>query len=551
VQLAMAISVGLAGSVGHGANASVSLGANGGNSPADPVVFSTFYFDNVAGNDSNNGSQGSPWATMAKAIANFAPARIFVGINNGATNPYRELHYVADKNGSPLSPITLKGNSNLYLAGSEIQANWTDVSGVWEATAGGAWTGLWACSNTEWTDGVGGDSAKSGILAPSYRTPKDTSDPTTLAAGEWVYINPKVHYKPKAGETPSNTHVEASISQVPIGIKRSSYLIFEDMTVALSASTAFGAEDNWSYLTIKDSHMQHVRLGVTCKEGSHIVLDNLDIFDTRNGGIFVGGSEEVPVNNTLIQNCEIGRVAANDGIAWHHSGYPWYNIGSYHRAYNNLVYDCEEQGFDITAGDDILLRGNTTRNNRLNTITFGHYPENVSVYDHISVDDGVDGAGLQIGDCTTVLIDNLTQTNAGRFDVNVSGDATDVIIQNSTFTQGAQTSRGYRIAITKEIPYDPTPTAGSNGLPPRGYVQNIAFNNNTFTGGETDELNCKFRYVPDVTTVSFDGNTWKTTGVVSLPYNITIGPGDSTNYTVAQMASNFGVVITDDTQTTI
>ena len=547
MQLAMAISVGLAGSVGHGANASVSLGANGGNSPADPVVFSTFYFDNVAGNDSNNGSQGSPWATMAKAIANFAPARIFVGINNGATNPYRELHYVNDINGSPLSPITLKGNSNLYLAGSEIQANWTDVSGVWEATAGGAWGGLWACSNTEWTDGVGGDSAKSGILAPSYRTPKDTSDPTTLAAGEWVYINPKVHYKPKAGETPANTHVEASITRSVFGIKRASYITFKDMTVALSAGTALGAEDNWSYLTIKDSYLQNVKVGVSCKEGSHIVIDNVDIFDTRNGGIFVGGSENIPVNNTLIQNCEIGRVASNDGIAWHHgSTLPKKGIGSHHQAYNNLVYDCEEQGFDITAGEDILLRGNTTRNNRLNAITFGHYCENVSVYDHISVDDGVDGAGLQIGNCTTVLIDNLTQTNAGRFDVNVNGDATDVIVQNSTFIQGAQTIRGYTVRISKTEPYDPTPIVGGDG-PPRGYVQNIAFNNNTFTAPvDATRVNCKFDYTPDVTTASFDGNTWKTTEVTLLPYKV-----DTTTYTVAQITSNFGVVITDDTQTTI
>lgn len=579
------------------------------------------YFDNLLGDDDNDGSFDNPWNTIDKAFSNLSPGKVTIGIDNGPKNPYRMGHrrsgeqqdniYMSNNLGTVSAPILIQGDpnsqaflrgdidrpttqySNFYTCTSIHKTGWVASStyaGLWEVdnqigrrrpTIRSGW-GLFVCSITKWN--------VDGILATERIHEADSGiTVSTLETGTWIIDGTILYYKPNSGEVISDLHFEYLSRQTPMmSMKRCHHIKIEGITFKMVGGPAIntsgsgvskeiegqGLMDDWcSHITVKDCYFQYCKGGTSFTVGEHYIVDNCKAFDCANFGFHYGagrgdykdilrgqpgatvlangGYRGFPVSNTLTQNCVVGRLLSNDGIVFHkNTGYKDINrpdgfpdrydeVGHTHVCLNNECYDTEENGFDITSGIGFEIRGNYTHDNEHAGISIGHYARDINISDHLSVNDDTNRnfGGISIGDSRNVTIDNLRVFNPGKSPILVKADCQNLVVKNSSFTSGPETTRG---SVVQFIPpskgqFNLTPRNGStqmfitptsategvgNGNTPPQQWKNVRFENNTFNvaNGETtdddDKNNGQKRSVNFIDTVPFSGSDVVFTGNV-------------------------------------
>jgi len=136
--------------------------------------------------------------------------------------------------------------------------------------------------------------------------------------------------------------------------------------------------------------------GIIARRIDGYTIENCHVRDVGLGGqvgagILVYGADGVAqanqIKNTKALNCTV-RNAFSDGFVYHASDVaPLTPIGENHYIFNCSSYDCEnEQGFDVTAGDNIVMRdcysegnyqgaANFKTNNHLFVINFTSFDE--------------------------------------------------------------------------------------------------------------------------------------------------------------------------------
>jgi len=132
--------------------------------------------------------------------------------------------------------------------------------------------------------------------------------------------------------------------------------------------------------------------GIIFSRGGFITVDNCEVSGMGNGGIYFKGSAAEPLHDGTISNCFVHDARAGtkaDGIILHEAA-PYDGttpLGANFLVKDNTATNCNEQGFDITAGSNILLEGNSTSGNNGGSIQVGHSAHDLIIRYHTSVDD--------------------------------------------------------------------------------------------------------------------------------------------------------------------
>lgn len=274
---------------------------NGGGATTSSPVYSfritdeePYYVDNVLGNDSNNGTQALPWATIGRAVSVAEPSDTIIIIKNDS-QPYRES--IAPDPGNVLNGnITLRGvdaQNKPEIWGSlnvsqAVVLDWTTVPG--------------ALPNTyqRTMSGVGVLAAGANINALSKKV-RGGADELTLSEGEWTTDGTILYYRLSANENISTLHLEAG--QQSNGLVCTSRNTFKDLVIRYVNTTA-------------------VSLGTSC------IGEGLEVYD--NGAIGVAMSD----NGAGTSQGAILRYSSISGNTT--QGINLQSI-TYGRVYNNVV----------------------------------------------------------------------------------------------------------------------------------------------------------------------------------------------------------------------
>ncbi len=180
----------------------------------------TFYVDNVLGNDNNPGTQSQPWATLTKA-ADTVHAGDTVKIVANSGDPYRET-LTPLNSGTALAPITFEAADPTQKP--EIWGS-TDESGGWSTYSGGNADTYQKALTTQPYVVAAGPS----IGALTSRV--NGSSQTALNPGEWFwsFASSTLYYRLQSGEDISTLHIEAATSNY--GISSTGYKIFKNIIV--------------------------------------------------------------------------------------------------------------------------------------------------------------------------------------------------------------------------------------------------------------------------------------------------------------------------------
>ena len=162
----------------------------------------TWYVDNVLGNDSNDGTISSPWATLAKAATTAQPGNTVIVVKNDDA-PYRETLTPAAGNTQD-GNITFRGVDAAHkpeIWGSTNVSQ--DIVGDWAVYGGGnpdTYQRTMAFTNTI-AAGVSTDTLSQRV--------NDGNDQTVLGEGEWAYVSGVLYYRLQPSEDINLLHIEA------------------------------------------------------------------------------------------------------------------------------------------------------------------------------------------------------------------------------------------------------------------------------------------------------------------------------------------------------
>jgi hypothetical protein len=154
--------------------------------------------------------------------------------------------------------------------------------------------------------------------------------------------------------------------------------------------------DNLSHISVSRLEIDGNadRNGILLYDIDTYIIEDCIVSKCGNSGIAIIGSSTYPITNGIIRNNIVhdalgilGDSKGGDGITLHKADNYGYDIGPNHQLLNNIVYNCREEGFDITSGDNIILRKNETFNNINGSINVGHGVSNVWIDKHYSHDE--------------------------------------------------------------------------------------------------------------------------------------------------------------------
>jgi hypothetical protein len=185
---------------------------------------------------------------------------------------------------------------------------------------------------------------------------------------------------------------------------------------------------------------------------SHVdgyLIEDCETDGAGNGGIGIWGSHGAQATNGIIRNNHTHHSKNNQGIVLHSSGDDG-GVGPNHLILNNLSHHNEEQGLNADTGTYILMRGNTTYDNR--------------------------GGGIGLGDSHHIMIDKHVSKHEGDWTASVN------IGLGVGHNTGAD-SGNYR-TVRRSLIIDPT----SFGLRVHKGVKYIGLANNTVVYGGLHEL---------------------------------------------------------------
>jgi parallel beta-helix repeat protein len=283
----------------------------------------TWYVDNVLGDDSNTGTQSSPWKTLTKASATAQPGNTVVIIKNAGV-PYRDN--IAPSSGNTTDGnITFRGvdaNSKPEILGSENVSQ--SVSGGWSVySAGNANTYQKSIAST--VNVVAAGSATSTLTKRTWE-----NSATSLNKGGWNYSGGVLYYRLNTGEDISTLHIEAG--QRNYGVYCTSRNTFKN-------------------IIIKYYNVSGANLGVGC------IGDGIEIYDTNDYGAILRGSGSATALGPILRYSVIAR-SYTYGI--------YMQLPTYARVYNNVVYNNGVGLYVQLWAHNSIIRNNIFTNNTKN-----------------------------------------------------------------------------------------------------------------------------------------------------------------------------------------
>lgn len=402
-----------------------------------------YYLDNIKGNDDSVGTRQKPWRTVRYATANLKAGDELILIANGPQYPYRErillrlagtTEYTIKIGGEP-------GKQRPYLVGSEdLSDGRAGGKQAWSVSPKNLWklvnipklTALWVTEASEWKQG--------GVTELQER--KSAPDGNKLEPGEWYHdkLTKTLLYMPKSDESIDNIHIEGVVTGTVISVRNSSYLDLHNLMIMLSANTAVEVREQSSYIKLFNLGVRHAyNNGIIVMEGGgNIIIENCEINDIANCGVKIMGDPYYHVHDTVVRGCRIANVHGNDAITIHKDqGY--HDVGENHLIENNVLHDNKEDGIDITSGRKIKVRNNTTYNNGETGIVVSHWAEDVSIENHLSINDGKKKGGINIMYSRDVSLINSLIYNSLRYSLFLNSND-GFVARNNTFIAGTQTT---------------------------------------------------------------------------------------------------------------
>lgn len=263
--------------------------------------------------------------------------------------------------------------------------------------------------------------------------------------------------------------------EIPAGIRvYHSYLSINNIQVMNAKKTGVDVSVTGG---VRHLSLQHLRvinsgnggIGIQ-KGGNHVIISDCHIENSKNSGIYLGGSPENRLCNVVVKNCYITGVENNDGITIHEDGMK-NPTGSHFLLQNNIAEFCGEQGYDITTGSRILMVNNTSRFNAQGGIQVAHSAENVTISNHTSIDEPTQKTAAAIylaGEKGQIRLFQSTIRGGGHHLLVIKTH--DVAVFNNTFI-----SEGCRVPIDYQ-----------------GEIDHIHFVNNILFSKNGDPLTIRF-----------------------------------------------------------
>src|SRR4030042_4833740 len=262
--------------------------------------------------------------------------------------------------------------------------------------------------------------------------------------------------------------------------------------------SVFFIADNTSHISISRLEIDGntTRNGILLYKIDTYIIEDCIVSHCGNSGIAIIGSSTYPITNGIIRNNIVrditgilGDSKGGDGITIHKADNTGYDLGPTHQVLDNILYNCGEEGLEITSGRNILARKNETFNNIHGGIAVGHGVNNLWIDKHYSYDEK--DYGIIIVTSSQVKITSSIIYNSWYHQMVIT-DCTDFECYNNTFVCGPD-STGSLLDIS----------TGS---------QNLIFKNNIFASTKANSPTRLVRYLsgatPSNTNSVFDYNIY-------------------------------------------
>lgn len=282
------------------------------------VFATTYYVDDIAGNDLNNGlSPSSAWQTLTKVNATvFSPNDSILFIRGGVWRGQ-----LIPKSGSSLGYITYSdygtGNKPLFLGSvnKSQTGDWIDEGG-----------NIWRCSETFPTD-IGNlifnNATSFGI--------KKWSQTNLLTQGDYWYDLSSGNVRLFSTSNPASfySEIECALRNHIIFFQNVSYAVFNNLSLKYGAAHGFGG-GNTQHLIIRACDISYIGGGDLDRNGSNVRFGN---------GIEFWANA---INNT-VEQCKIWEIYdAGLSNQNHTNAVQQFNI----RYHNNIIYNCALASFE-------------------------------------------------------------------------------------------------------------------------------------------------------------------------------------------------------------
>jgi len=288
----------------------------------------------------------------------------------------------------------------------------------------------------------------------------------------------------------------------------SSYVIIKDIVVRNAGKQGFVMEN-------VNTPTHHIQI-IDCEAyniggngilhtfgGSDITVKRFRLNNTGNSGIALIGSSSNHLSNVLVEDCWISNATSNDGITIHEGANSQVVVGSNITLKGNHVQYCQEDGYDITSGNDIWLINNTSTKNVKTSIQFGHTAYDVKVIGHHSWDEGThrtSGASISLWISDVLVRDSIFE--GGNYHTFHFCDPYGDNIDNVTFENNFIGWGGSRDIVFLE-----------------DKITNLTFRNNIFYSNYTSGRQIQFNdrnQGPDSSSLAFRNNIYYSRGTFNF-----------------------------------
>ncbi len=292
-----------------------------------------------------------------------------------------------------------------------------------------------------------------------------------------------------------------------------SYITLEDIDFKNSDKTAvsFSVAGGAHGITVKDVDISWTVRGSSGsggqnglsfdnKGGSNIHISNVNVTNARKQGIHLVGSASNSLNNVLVEHSSVS--VAQDCFYLHEDKNGNETGGGFTFRYNEAS-DCDEEGFDVTTGHDILLHDNISHDNKAGAISIGHTAYDVTVDSHTSYNEPANATSATLSISTEdVEVRNSTFIGGKNYQVKIKNNVIGGILKstpknirllNNTFVHTSDT--GDQVWIMD-------------------YVEGLVVKNNIFTSNTADYNSKEIIWFddssqqPDDIEFTFDNNVY-------------------------------------------
>ncbi len=286
----------------------------------------------------------------------------------------------------------------------------------------------------------------------------------------------------------------ATMTDPPInGRPAITYITVEHIYIyGYSRTGIFFGDHGWdTNITISNCEVNGGSNGIFIDRTDTYIIEDCTVHNCSNGGIVIYGSSSQQVTNGIIRNCTAYDIG-QDGIVIHRDG-DYNTAGPNHYIYNCLAYNCGEQGFDITAGSNILIRDCETYGNTDAGYAIGHHVDTIYIencYGHDS-----DKSEFYIVQADNLVIAKSIVDNPGRRSVLIRDVCEHIYLANNTFISGENAQREV-LSVAYDSGYD---SGRPNDVKARNNILTEKVDSNQvelveYIGGTPDNTNSDFDY---------------------------------------------------------